>query len=247
MMITSAGLYVCFQIESKQAGRKGAELYVVIRTETMQQAFETANLVRSPAGEYGGDGLQENLEIQPHRPVVDVKQIKFNPAIEFQAATSFERPQAGQAGSNAQTAALPALVLLDFMGQRWAWPDQRHVSAQDVPKLRQLVQAEHSHRAAYGCTPRIVAHLEYGTVNFIQSFQMWKHFVRIVNHGAEFEQGEFASAEPAPRLPVEDPAWRGQFDKHSQDEKQGRKQGQGNCGDHKIDDSFEKQGELVLR
>ena len=50
-----------------------------------------------------------------------------------------DRPQAGDAGTHAQSSSLPPLILFHFVRQRGPGPDQRHVAFHDVPQLRPLI------------------------------------------------------------------------------------------------------------
>ena len=55
---------------------------------------------------------------------------------------------------------MPRLVLLELVGNRWPRADERHVSAQHVPELRQLVEAAVSEKASDRRDPWIVGELE---------------------------------------------------------------------------------------
>ena len=56
---------------------------------------------------------------------------------------------------------MPGLVLLDFVRQRRPRPDERHVAAQHVPELRQLVEAGLAQNVPDRRDPRIVGDLEH--------------------------------------------------------------------------------------
>src|ERR1039457_4498125 len=94
--------------EAKHSRRTGSEFQVTIVTETI------GLLVCTPAGNDDGDGAQENLHVEPQRPVVDVGEVELHPALELQMIAAFQPPGAGQARPHAQTAPLPVLVLRDF-------------------------------------------------------------------------------------------------------------------------------------
>src|ERR1700756_4754554 len=111
--------------------------------------IETIRLVCSAAGKHDGYGAEEYLGIQPQRPGVDVGQVELNPAIELQVIAALQHPDAGQARPHAQAAPLPRLVLINFRRNRRARTDERHISADDVPKLRQLIDAETPQPATY--------------------------------------------------------------------------------------------------
>src|SRR5689334_9047178 len=68
--------------------------------------------VGSLSRKHARDGQQQYLPIERERPVVDVLHIHFHPRIEIQIVASGHGPQTGQAGTHAQPAALPALIML---------------------------------------------------------------------------------------------------------------------------------------
>src|SRR5215471_6738873 len=110
------------------------------------------------------NGLQKDLGIEPQRPAVDVGEVKLHPAVEIEPAAALERPQAGQAGPHTQAPPLPRFVLLHFFRDRWAWSDERHVSAQDVPELGELIETGAAQPAPDRRHARVVGNLEYGSV-----------------------------------------------------------------------------------
>jgi tripartite ATP-independent transporter DctM subunit len=67
-------------------------------------------LLGTRAGEDGGDGHQENLEVEPEGPVVDVGEVEGDPFFEvFDAVAAGDLPEAGEAGFDAEAAALGVL------------------------------------------------------------------------------------------------------------------------------------------
>src|SRR5437867_11806051 len=55
---------------------------------------------------------------------------------------------------------MPALVLLDLVGNGWPWSDQRHLASQHVPELRELVEARLPQHPADPRGARVVGDLE---------------------------------------------------------------------------------------
>ena len=86
-------------------------------------------------------GAKQDLHIQPPRPVVGVFQVKLHPVVEVIAVPSTHLRKAGKAGMNTEAAMTPTLVLTHFDGKRWSWLDQTDITAEYVPKVRQLIQA----------------------------------------------------------------------------------------------------------
>jgi hypothetical protein len=46
-----------------------------------------------------------------------------------------------------------------------AWPDKRHIAAQDIEELRHFVQRPLPQPVPYGCDPRVVAFSEPGSMD----------------------------------------------------------------------------------
>src|SRR5579864_6635963 len=149
-----------------------------------------------------GDGFEKYLSIEPERPAVDVGEVKLHPAIEVELAAAFERPQASHTGAHAQTTPLPRLVLLDLFGQWRSWSDKRHVSAQNVPQLRQFIETGTAQPSAHGSAARIVSDLENRPIYFIQMLKLGTQFFGVVHHRTEFIEGEAPPAESATHLAI---------------------------------------------
>src|SRR4051794_4970213 len=69
-----------------------------------------------------GDGHAKDFEIEPQGPVVDVFEIEADPFAKIaQVAAAAHLPQAGQAGFDAETAAMGEVVeARDFVDGQWA-------------------------------------------------------------------------------------------------------------------------------
>src|SRR5689334_5012231 len=98
--------------------------------------------VRSGAGDYGGDRLQHDEDIVGKGHGLDVLQVQLDPALEGDVASAADLPETGEAGLDGQAAPRARVVLFYFRGHGRARADDRHVAAQDVEKLRHLVNAE---------------------------------------------------------------------------------------------------------
>ncbi len=126
--------------------------------------------LRRAAGEKNGrDGLEQDLEVEPQRPLVDVAQIEGDPVVEVvDPGAAGDLPEPGDAGFHGQPPALPALVALDLVGDRRPRPDQRHLSLEHVDELRQLVEGPAAQPAADGGDPGVVLRLEGGPVDLVE-------------------------------------------------------------------------------
>src|SRR5690349_5356557 len=102
--------------------------------------------------------------------------------METSGSTGLVCSAAGEAGTHAQAASMPSLVLCHLIGNRWPRPDERHIAAQDIPELRDFVEAPLAQPAANRRYARVVADLEGGAVKFIACVQVLAHFVGAVDH-----------------------------------------------------------------
>src|SRR5262245_30592264 len=122
---------------------------------------------RSASLEHRRDRPEQDLEVEPHRPAVDVGEIELDPPVEVLLAPSLHLPQPGDAGLHRQPAAMPQVVALDLPRERWSGSDEAHLAADDVPQLRQLVEARRAQDPAGPGQPRIVGHLEGGAADLV--------------------------------------------------------------------------------
>src|SRR5712672_1234880 len=65
---------------------------------------------RSRAPEDRGNGLDENFQIKPQRPPIDVLQIQLHPSLEGNRASSADLPETGNAGANAEAPEMPVFA-----------------------------------------------------------------------------------------------------------------------------------------
>src|SRR3712207_2502036 len=92
-------------------------------------------LVGAAAAEDGGDGAQEDAQVEAKRPVLDVVQVEHYHLVEAQLAAAAHLPEARHAGRCLQPAELPGLVLGHLARQGRAGSDEAHVTAQHVDEL----------------------------------------------------------------------------------------------------------------
>ncbi len=96
------------------------------------------------AADHGGERLEQDHDIAPQGPVLDVLVVETGTFVDGGVA-----PQPVDLGQSRETGRrpVPSLVarhlgpeLLDEEGALRTWADQRHVALQDVPQLGELVQ-----------------------------------------------------------------------------------------------------------
>lgn len=139
----------------------------------------------------GGDGLEENFNIQQQGPLVNVLQIKLHPFFEGQGAPPIDLPQACNARADAESSAMP--VFIEFMkvahgkGTR---PHQAHVALHDIDKLWKFIKTCFAKNSPNASNSWIIRNLEGRTLNFIQVFKLRLLLIGIRHHGAKLQAGE---------------------------------------------------------
>src|SRR5262245_40209845 len=68
-------------------------------------------LPRSASEQHHGNGAEEDLEVEPQRPLIDVGEVELHPGLEVDLVAAADLPDAGDAGPHREPAPLPALVL----------------------------------------------------------------------------------------------------------------------------------------
>jgi hypothetical protein len=160
--------------------------------------------LRAFSEEHGGDGSQEDDEVEPERPVVDVAEVHLDPLLEAGdgvAATCL--PFAGDAGFDAEAAAVGDFGKgLDLVERQWARTDEAHVAFDDIEKLRQLIDAEFAQKFAEGENARIAVELEDRSVHLVAVFffDLVEQLFGIWHHGTEFPHAERPAIAPRAQL-----------------------------------------------
>src|SRR3984885_4373825 len=81
----------------------------------------------SAAGHYR-QCADENLEVEPDTPVLDVGGIEGDVAVKRGVLPRLYLPQAGHAGEHVETPQMAQVVALYFAGDRWTGADHAHVT-----------------------------------------------------------------------------------------------------------------------
>ena len=82
---------------------------------------------------------QDQLDVTPEAPVGDVQVVQHQHLRERHLAAAADLPEAGQAGGEVEPAQAPVVHELVLVRDQRAGADQAHLTAQDVPELRELV------------------------------------------------------------------------------------------------------------
>src|SRR5467141_1995021 len=118
-------------------------------------------LVSAFTQNYRGGGLEKNSQVQPDGPISCVLQIQADHLIKSGAAATFHLPQTRDSRLDLKhSAAVPHIIRAELIRNRGPWTNQRHITAQDIPELGQLVQARFTNELAHTGYPGIFLNLE---------------------------------------------------------------------------------------
>src|SRR5262249_4025141 len=151
----------------RPGGRGNGRVVAEESADSLQQA-RGPDSVRASSGEDRRNAAGEQSEVLPWTPACDVTHVHAHPLHEPDLAPPADLPEARDAADDAEAPALPALVLLDLVERRGPRADEGEVPFEDVPQLRELVEAPAAQHAAYAGDPRIVADLEDRTDLLVQ-------------------------------------------------------------------------------
>src|SRR5437763_5681334 len=109
------------------------------------------------AAEEGARRAQQDLQVDERRAVLDVPEVELDPLRPGEPRPAVDLRPARDPGPDIEPVALPLVVLVDLVTERRPWSDDRHLAADDVPELRQLVQRQPPQDPARARDPRIAA------------------------------------------------------------------------------------------
>src|SRR5690606_12226991 len=103
-------------------------------------SFLSMGLPGSPTGDHGRDGAQENLGVEPGRPVLRVVEIEAHHLVKGEVRATVDLPESGQARLDEQSLEMPILIRLHLFRDRWTRSDQAHVTLEHLQELRELIE-----------------------------------------------------------------------------------------------------------
>src|SRR5262249_62052657 len=102
-----------------------------------QPSNASASVGSAPRND-GGDGLRENRDVEPDRPVVEVVEIEANEIVEGQVRAAGDLPEPCHAGQDEVALPVPFVEELEVSERQRSRPDEAHLAAQDVDRVRNL-------------------------------------------------------------------------------------------------------------
>ena len=118
--------------------------------------------------------------------MVDVTHVELHAGFEGRVFARGYLPQAGHSRHHFEALFMPCTVLLHILERVWTRADQAHVAFEDVPELRQLVQAVFAKKAAERCDARVIGNFEERASSLVQMTQFSSKAICSLDHRAEF-------------------------------------------------------------
>src|ERR687888_1786133 len=110
--------------------------------------------VRAAPCQDRGHRLNEDRDVHPERPVLEVVEVEPDEVIEAEVRAARDLPEARDAGEDVVPRPMPVLELGVIPEREGARPDQAHRAAKDVQELGNLVEREAPEQRSDRCHPR---------------------------------------------------------------------------------------------
>src|SRR6478752_4442490 len=123
---------------------------------------------------------------------MDVFNVEGDAPFERWIAPRCDLPQSCHAGDGVEPLQVLKLVALHVVRGMRAWPDQTHVSEQDIPELRKFIQAIAPKPVPQTRDPRITLDFEECSLSLIAQSELVLDTVRFRHHRAELVAEENA-------------------------------------------------------
>src|SRR5947209_2100144 len=121
----------------------------------------------SGTSHYNREGAQEDAQVGPKTPVLDVIEVQFHASSEGRVTPGGYLPSSGQAGGYIQPAQVFELIAVVIVEGVRPGADQAHVADQHVPELWQLVETIASKPFPDGRDSRVIRDFEHRALPFI--------------------------------------------------------------------------------
>src|SRR6266699_5185094 len=144
--------------------------------------------------------------------MLKVGDVHLDHFLEADLTTPINLPRASQPWLSRKTEPMMRCVEFYFIGDRWTWPNQSHLTLQDIPKLGKFIDTGLADNFTYSCDAGIIAHLVWRiavtikclTVHVLLNGFTMDGIVIIYVHGAKLEHLEFNDVLPNTSLTVKD-------------------------------------------
>src|SRR4051812_13775293 len=167
--------------------------------------------VRAAPREHRGERLDENRDVEPDRPVLEVVEVEADEVVEAERDPARDLPEPGHPRQHEVALAVPVLELDVVADRQRPRPDEAHLGAQDVQHLRDLVERVLAQEGADAGRTRVVLDLEERARGLVRVLERGLARRGVDVHRAELEHPELALAEPDAAVAIEDRAGRVEF------------------------------------
>jgi len=180
-------------------------------------------LVSAPAEEDSGHSKHHQFQIEQQSSLIDVLDIHQNLLLEPDIASATHLPDARKPRFDLKPAAIKSRVEFDFVRDGRSRAYEAHVATDDVPELRELIDAETSNEPPDAGHSWIVRNLERALiVMMIEMCKIQLATVSVRDHRAELVELKEASVASNAGLAKEDRTKVCEFDPERDDDQQRR-------------------------
>ena len=158
------------------------DLTILLRSARMVLGGDGLYKGETGAGEHHPRAAPQDLEVQAPRAVLDVPQVELDPRAPRQRRAAVDLRPTGDARADGEAAAFALGVLRDLRRQRRARADDRHLAAQHVDEVGQLVHRRPSQQRADARDARVA----------LVDREARAELLRAVDHRAELQHVELA-------------------------------------------------------
>ena len=124
--------------------------------------------------------------IHPEAALLDIFHVQIHPLLKREViAVRGNLPIATQAGCHIQTLLFVVAVLFHLAGKCRTGSNDAHITLQDIPQLRQLINAGLADKLAHTGNAGVVLDLEHGTIHLVLIQQIVQFCLCVGAHGAE--------------------------------------------------------------
>jgi hypothetical protein len=177
------------------------------------------------AAKNGGQGTAKDAQIEPEVAVLDIPDIHLKTSLPIGGVATVHLRPTGHARTNLVSSRLTFGVLGQVLDQKRSRSYQAHVASEDIPHLRQLVEARRPQEPAEWREPVCVR-------------KQLADLVSLVGHRAELQQRERCSVQAWTLVTKEHRAPHSPADEDRERHQKRRRKRQPEAGDKEIEETF---------
>ena len=183
------------------------------RVTATRCATGTSGLAPLSAEDGRDPGTQDDRDVEPDRPVLEIREVQPDQIVEGQAGAAGDLPETRDTGQHQVPLPMPRCEQLVVAERQRAWADEAHLPAQDVEHLRQLVDREPAQHPPDARHAGVVTDLEERSARLVGVLELALALGRAGDHRPELEHAELALADSHAPVDVEHRAARVELDR----------------------------------